>query len=216
MRIFVNGDQHDLEPRTLALGSEQLGYGGKKIATAVNGRFVAAAGASRDRPRRRRSDRGRGAHAGRLSHALLWHRAFRRACCSARRAIHPPKILAGAVEASKAEVVTVSLRREAGTERGGQNFWSFIRGLGVRVLPNTAGCHTVTEAVTTAHMARELFGTPWIKLEVIRDDETPAARCVRPGRGGAHPRRRRLRGPFLTRRKISPLPTGWSRRGAAC
>jgi sulfur carrier protein len=43
MRIFVNGDQHDLEPRTLALALEQLGYGGKKIATAVNGRFVAAA-----------------------------------------------------------------------------------------------------------------------------------------------------------------------------
>src|ERR1051325_8147562 len=83
-----------------------------------------------------------------------------------------PKILAEAIAASKAEVVTVSLRREAGPERGGQNFWSFIRGLGVRVLPNTAGCHTVSEAVTTAHMARELFDTPWIKLEMIRDDET--------------------------------------------
>src|SRR5260370_22127051 len=82
-----------------------------------------------------------------------------------------PKILAEAIAASKAEVVTVSLRREAGAERGGQSFWSFIRGLGVRVLPNTAGCHTVKEAVTTAHMARELFDTPWIKLEVIRDDE---------------------------------------------
>jgi len=83
-----------------------------------------------------------------------------------------PKILADAIEASQTEVVTVSLRREAAAERGGQSFWSFIRGLGVRVLPNTAGCHTVTEAVTTAHMARELFDTPWIKLEVIRDDET--------------------------------------------
>jgi sulfur carrier protein len=43
MRIFVNGNQHDVEPRTLALALEKLGYGGKKIATAVNGRFVAAA-----------------------------------------------------------------------------------------------------------------------------------------------------------------------------
>jgi thiazole synthase len=83
-----------------------------------------------------------------------------------------PKILAAAIEASGAEVVTVSLRREAAAERGGQSFWSFVRGLGVRVLPNTAGCHTVQEAVTTAHMARELFETAWIKLEVIRDDET--------------------------------------------
>ena len=83
-----------------------------------------------------------------------------------------PKVLADAIKASGAEVVTVSLRREAGAERGGQSFWSIIRSLGVRVLPNTAGCHSVTEAVTTAHMARELFDTPWIKLEVIRDDET--------------------------------------------
>jgi thiazole synthase len=42
----------------------------------------------------------------------------------------------------------------------------------VRVQPNTAGCHTVKEAVTTAEMAREVFGTPWVKLEVIGDDET--------------------------------------------
>lgn len=83
-----------------------------------------------------------------------------------------PKLLVDAIKASEAEVVTVSLRREAGSERSGQGFWSIIRSLGVRVLPNTAGCHTVKEAVTTAHMARELFDTPWIKLEVIRDDET--------------------------------------------
>jgi thiazole synthase len=87
-----------------------------------------------------------------------------------------PKVLADAIQASGAEVVTVSLRREAGPEslsgRSGQSFWSIIRSLGVRVLPNTAGCHSVKEAVTTAHMAREMFDTPWIKLEVIRDDET--------------------------------------------
>jgi thiazole synthase len=64
------------------------------------------------------------------------------------------------------------LRRESGAERAGQTFWSFIRELGVRVLPNTAGCHSVKEAVTTAHMARELFDTPWIKLEVIGESDT--------------------------------------------
>ena len=42
MRIFVNGEQHDVAPRTLAQALEELGYGGKKIATAVNGRFVPA------------------------------------------------------------------------------------------------------------------------------------------------------------------------------
>ena len=83
-----------------------------------------------------------------------------------------PKILGEAIKASGTEVVTVSLRRESGPERAGQSFWSFVRQQGVRVLPNTAGCHSVKEAVTTAQMARELFDTPWIKLEVIRDDET--------------------------------------------
>jgi thiazole synthase len=83
-----------------------------------------------------------------------------------------PAVLAEAVKASGVEVVTVSLRRESGAQRAGQTFWSFIRELGVRVLPNTAGCHSVKEAVTTAHMARELFGTPWIKLEVIGESDT--------------------------------------------
>ncbi len=83
-----------------------------------------------------------------------------------------PVILAAAVQASGVEVVTVSLRREASSTRAGQAFWSIIRDLGTRVLPNTAGCRTVKEAVTTAHMAREVFGTPWIKLEVIGEEDT--------------------------------------------
>lgn len=83
-----------------------------------------------------------------------------------------PAILADSVRASKTEIVTVSLRRESGQHRAGQNFWSLIKELGVKILPNTAGCHTVREAVTTAHMAREVFGTNWIKLEVIGEHDT--------------------------------------------
>jgi len=83
-----------------------------------------------------------------------------------------PAVLAAAVRRAGVEVVTVSLRRESAQQRDGQAFWALIRDLGVRVLPNTAGCHTVKEAVTTAEMAREVFGTPWVKLEVIGDDET--------------------------------------------
>ena len=83
-----------------------------------------------------------------------------------------PAILTEAVKASGVEIVTVSLRREAGEGGAGQAFWSLIRDLGVRVLPNTAGCHGVKEAVTTAQMAREVFGTNWIKLEVIGEDDT--------------------------------------------
>lgn len=83
-----------------------------------------------------------------------------------------PDIMIDAIKASGADVVTVSLRRESAEARAGQGFWKLIQGLGVRVLPNTAGCHTVKEAVTTAHMAREVFGTPWIKLEVIGEEDT--------------------------------------------
>ena len=83
-----------------------------------------------------------------------------------------PQVLIDAVRAARVEVVTVSLRREASGERAGQGFWSIVRNLNVRVLPNTAGCHSVKEAVTTAHMAREVFGTPWIKLEVIGEEDT--------------------------------------------
>lgn len=87
-----------------------------------------------------------------------------------------PAVLLQAIKASGTEVVTVSLRREASSDpngqTGGQGFWSLIRDAGVRVLPNTAGCHSVKEAITTAHMAREVFATHWIKLEVIGDDDT--------------------------------------------
>ena len=83
-----------------------------------------------------------------------------------------PAILRQAVEASAAEIVTVSLRRESARARAGQGFWELIEQLGVRVLPNTAGCRTAKDAVATAEMARELFNTSWIKLEVIANDDT--------------------------------------------
>jgi thiazole synthase len=88
-------------------------------------------------------------------------------------ALYPsPTIMEEALRASGAGIVTVSLRREAGGGKAGDAFWRIIQSLGAKVLPNTAGCRTVKDAVTTAELARELFGTPWIKLEVIGDDET--------------------------------------------
>ncbi len=83
-----------------------------------------------------------------------------------------PESLREAISRSRAEIVTVSLRREAASAKSGGRFGDFIKSLGVRVLPNTAGCHAVREAVTTAKMARDLFETNWIKLEVIGDDQT--------------------------------------------
>ena len=83
-----------------------------------------------------------------------------------------PAVLADAFRRSVAGIATVSVRREAGGDQAGQDFWTLIQDLGVAVLPNTAGCHSVREAVTTAQMARELFDTNWIKLEVIGHADT--------------------------------------------
>jgi thiazole synthase len=88
-------------------------------------------------------------------------------------ALYPsPDVMARSVKASACGIVTVSLRRESARVQTGGKFWDIIQGLGVRVMPNTAGCRSVKEAVTTARMAREVFGTPWIKLEVIANDDT--------------------------------------------
>ncbi|MFC3119821.1 thiazole synthase [Jhaorihella thermophila] len=80
-----------------------------------------------------------------------------------------PAVLREAIAASGTDVITVSLRREG---PDGAAFRQILADSGCRILPNTAGCHTAREAITTARMARELFGTTWIKLEVIGHADT--------------------------------------------
>lgn len=83
-------------------------------------------------------------------------------------ALYPsPAILTDAFIRSGASVATVSVRREEAGEAAGTAFFQLIQKLGVHILPNTAGCHTASEAIKTAQMARELFETNWVKLEVI-------------------------------------------------
>jgi thiazole synthase len=82
-------------------------------------------------------------------------------------------VLERAIKASGTEIVTVALRRLPSTkDNGGSSLLGVLDRTGVRVLPNTAGCRTAAEAVTTAHLAREAFGTDWVKLEVIGDEHT--------------------------------------------
>ena len=78
-------------------------------------------------------------------------------------------LLEEAIRAAGTELVTVALRR-VGTTGGG--LLELLDRCAVRVLPNTAGCYTAADAVRTARMAREAFGTDWIKLEVIGDERT--------------------------------------------
>ena len=85
-----------------------------------------------------------------------------------------PQVLQAAIAASGAEVVTVGLKRQmaSGGASTQNDFYSMIRASGARLLPNTAGCRSAREAVTLSQMARELFGTNWIKLEVVGDEHT--------------------------------------------
>ncbi len=86
-------------------------------------------------------------------------------------ALYPsPHIMQDAIRSSGSEVITVSLRRQNPIQQSGEDFWQLLQTLNCHLLPNTAGCYSVKEAVTTANMARELFNTSWIKLEVIGDD----------------------------------------------
>jgi thiazole synthase len=78
--------------------------------------------------------------------------------------------LAAAIEASGSELVTVALRRIDPDARG--SIIDVLDAAGVELLPNTAGCFTARDAVLTAKLAREAFGTDWVKLEVIGDDRT--------------------------------------------
>jgi len=95
-----------------------------------------------------------------------------------------PAVLQAAIRQAQPGMLTASLRRQQGASHGGGNsggnqsngagndFWQLLQALAIPVLPNTAGCHSVQEVVTTAQMAREVFGTDWIKLELIGDDTT--------------------------------------------
>ena len=85
-------------------------------------------------------------------------------------ALYPsPANMQESIKISGAQIVTVSLRRQNAGDKAGGSFWNIIKEMGLEVLPNTAGSHSAKEAITTAQMAREVFGTNWIKLEVIGD-----------------------------------------------
>jgi thiazole synthase len=81
-----------------------------------------------------------------------------------------PQVLADAVKRSQPAMLTASLRRQTAHAKASPEFWDLLKAMQVPVLPNTAGCHNVQEAITTAEMAREVFETDWLKLELIGDD----------------------------------------------
>jgi len=84
-----------------------------------------------------------------------------------------PQSLLDAIASSECQIITTAVRRQSPgnhAKENSQTYWQTLQDSGCHLLPNTAGCHSAKEAITTAEMAREIFHTPWIKLEVIGDD----------------------------------------------
>jgi len=81
-------------------------------------------------------------------------------------------VMLRALRAGGAELVTVAIRRVNLNDPTGENLVSLLRRERYRLLPNTAGCYTVRDAVVTAELAREALETNLIKLEIIADEDT--------------------------------------------
>ncbi|WP_309132954.1 thiazole synthase [Brevibacterium sp.] len=79
-------------------------------------------------------------------------------------------ILEDSLRASATELTTVAIRRYDAEAR--DSVFALLDRLGIRILPNTAGCYTARDAILTAHLAREALDTNWVKLEVIADEDT--------------------------------------------
>jgi thiazole synthase len=80
------------------------------------------------------------------------------------------EVLRRVLDASGTALATVAIRRV--TPEGPGSILDTLRHAGVHVVPNTAGCHTASEALLAARLAREALGTDWVKLEVVADDRT--------------------------------------------
>lgn len=75
-------------------------------------------------------------------------------------------------QAAGTQLVTMAIRRVDLSAVEGAGILDFVDQDQIALLPNTAGCYTAEDAVMTAHLARELLGTSWLKLEVIGDERT--------------------------------------------
>lgn len=104
---------------------------------------------------------------------MLYGRSFTTRLLLGTARYQSPSVLADAISAANPAMLTVSLRRQiGGSKESGQSFWNLLRETQRTLLPNTAGCLSANEAIKTACMARELFQTNLIKLEVIGDEVT--------------------------------------------
>jgi thiamine biosynthesis protein ThiS len=174
-QITVNGEPRAIDAaQTLADLVAALGEPPQSLATAVNGEFVPRSARAHRAPARRR----------RRLHFPAHHRRMNTMGLRigdvelSSRFFQGNRRLSLAPGAAGRDRGLGHRGRDGEPEapaRRGRHAQRLLRDHpqgGARMLPNTAGCKTAKEAVTLAHMARELFDTHWIKLEVIGDDHT--------------------------------------------
>jgi thiazole synthase len=171
-KVFVNGEYRELpDGATVQSVVEELGVSGRGTAVAVDGQVI---------PRGEWADTElRDGQEVEVLHAVqggspdaleIAGRTFGSRLILGTGGFRNLETMAAAARASGAELATVAMRRVDPRARG--SLLDVLDEAGLEVLPNTAGCFTAREAVTTARLAREALETDWVKLEVIGDDRT--------------------------------------------
>ncbi|MDX6635315.1 MAG: thiazole synthase [Solirubrobacterales bacterium] len=173
MRIELNGAPHALpDGATLdaAVRASGAGEGARGVAVALDGEVVPRGEWERTPLREGQAVEVLAAIQGGAETWELGGRQWGSRLIAGTGGFRSLEQMEAALAASGTEIVTVAMRRIDPAAEG--SVLDVIDRLGLFVLPNTAGCYTARDAVRTAKLAREAFGTEWIKLEVIGDDRT--------------------------------------------
>jgi thiazole synthase len=173
MRIELNGSSRELpEGATLDLAVREsgAGEGARGVAVALDGEVVPRGEWERTPLREGQAVEVLAAIQGGADSWRLGEREWSSRLIAGTGGFRSLEQMEQALAASGTEIVTVALRRIDPAAEG--SVLDTIDRLGLFVLPNTAGCYTARDAVRTAKLAREAFGTDWVKLEVIGDDRT--------------------------------------------
>jgi len=176
MQINVNGEPHTIvEPTNLEVLIEQLGFSGKRIAVELNREIVPHG--QYGQQILKDGDQIEIVHAiggGQTDELVIAGRAYRSRLLVGTGKYKDLEETRLATEASGAEIVTVAIRRSnIGQNPDQPNLLDVLPPDRYTILPNTAACYTVEEAVRTCRLARELLnGHKLVKLEVLGDPKT--------------------------------------------
>jgi thiazole synthase len=171
-KVFVNGEYRELpDGATVQSVVEELGVSGRGTAVAVDGQVIPRGEWAGTELRDGQEVEVLHAVQGGSPDAFeIAGRPFESRLILGTGGFRNLETMAAAARASGAELATVAMRRVDPRARG--SLLDVLDEAGLEVLPNTAGCFTAREAVTTARLAREALETDWVKLEVIGDDKT--------------------------------------------